>query len=397
MHYQANDRIHLAQLHLYVDNHLNDTYLAPPLTIVTAALLTVWVPAWQAVLWAVIELAVIVNYIGCYRRFRAASPEPHDEPLWARRIARAHGAHILSWSSIVVWAWQPGDFNSLVFTMTIHLGLISLTASMSTPHRRLLMSDMSIPVLALIGPPLVGASAVTFGLAALGIFYSLLMLWVARRMHDTTGAALELRQQNEALIASLERQAKLDTLTGVANRRHFLETGNAEIRRASRFEHAMALLMLDIDHFKLINDTCGHLVGDRVIKAVADAAAAQLRHCDCLGRLGGEEFAVVLPETELTAALAAAERLRETIAALQLSHGGQPLPVTVSIGVTVLEAAGEPLSSLLHRADTAMYRAKNAGRNRVEVGRGPPARMAGQAGTTGKACEAGTEPKTVAG
>jgi len=380
MHYESNDRIRLAQLRLYVDNHLHDTYLAPPLTIVTAALLTVWVPAWQAVLWAVIELAVIANYIGCYRRFRAANPEPRDEPLWRGRIALAHGAHMLSWSSIVVWAWQPGDFSSLIFTMMIHLGLISLTASMSTPHRRLLYSDMSIPVLALIGPPLVAASAVSLGLVALGVFYSLLMMSVALRMHGTTGAALELRQQNEALIASLERQAKLDALTGVANRRHFLETGNAEIRRASRFDHPMALLMLDIDHFKLINDTCGHLVGDRVIKAVADAAAAAVRQCDCLGRLGGEEFAVVLPEAELAAAIAAAERLRETIAALQLSHGGQPLPVTVSIGVTVLEAAGEPLSSLLHRADTAMYRAKNAGRNRVEVARGAPVRTAGHAG-----------------
>jgi diguanylate cyclase (GGDEF)-like protein len=373
MHYRPNDRIHLAQLHLYVDNHLNDTYLAPPLTVVTAALLTVWVPVWQAVLWAVIELAIIGNYIRCYRRFRAAQPEPADEPLWARRIAVAHGAHMLSWSSIVVWAWRPDDFNSLIFTMMIHLGLISLTASMSAPHRRLLNSDMAIPALALVAPPLIGASLVTSGLALLGILYCLLMLWVARRMHDTTGAALELRQHNEELIACLERQAKLDTLTGVANRRHFLETGNLEIRRATRFGHPMALLMLDIDHFKRINDTCGHLVGDRVIKAVADAAVADLRECDCLGRLGGEEFAVVLPEAGLTAAMNAAERLRETIAALQLTHGGQPLPVTVSIGVTVLEAAGEPLSSLLHRADTAMYRAKNAGRNRVQLTRAVPA------------------------
>lgn len=379
MQYRPSDRIHLAQLQLYVDNHLNDTYLAPPLTLVAAALLTVWVPTWQAVLWAVIELAVIVNYIGCYRRFRAARPEPCDEPLWARRIALAHGAHMLSWSSIVIWAWQPGDLNSLIFTMMIHLGLISLTASMSTPHRRLLISDMAIPMAALIGPPLVAASVFTFGLAALGGLYSVLMLWVAFRIHDTAGEALELRHRNEELIATLERQARLDTLTGVANRRQFLETGNAEIRRASRFVHPLALLMIDIDHFKRINDSCGHLVGDRVIKAVADACVLVLRECDCLGRLGGEEFAVVLPEADMAAALRAAERLRETVAALPLSHGGQPLSVTVSIGVTVLEAAGEPLSSLLHRADTAMYRAKNAGRNRVEVARG---KAAGAAATS---------------
>ncbi|MCM5681086.1 GGDEF domain-containing protein [Schlegelella sp. S2-27] len=360
-------RIRLAQLHLYVDNHINDQFLAPALTVVAAALLTRWLPVERVTIWAVVELAIIAIYITCYRRFRAAKVQVADERVWRRRIAWAHGAHMLSWSSIIVWGWVPGDAGNLMFTMMIHLGLVSLTAAMSNPHRRLLMSDMSIPIVALLAPPLLSAGGFNAGLALLGVFYCMLMLCVAFKIHGTTAEAIELRLRNEELISKLEHQARLDGLTGVANRSHLLATGNAEIRRASRFGHAMALLMLDIDHFKEINDTHGHLVGDRVLKAVSDACALAVRHCDCLGRLGGEEFAVILPETDLPSALAAAERLRETVAALQLHHREFPLKTTVSIGVAMLQAPGEPLAQLLHRADVAMYRAKNSGRNRVEA------------------------------
>src|SRR5690606_564718 len=112
-------------------------------------------------------------------RFRAAKPQVGDEPKWRRRIRLAHGAHMLSWSSIIVWGWVPGDSTNLMFTMLIHLGLISLTATMSNPHRPLLVSDMSIPIVALLAPPLLVAGSFNIGLALLGLFYSLLMLCVA--------------------------------------------------------------------------------------------------------------------------------------------------------------------------------------------------------------------------
>jgi diguanylate cyclase (GGDEF)-like protein len=361
------DRIRLAQLHLYVDNHLNDRFTAAPLTVVTAALLTNWIAPWKAATWAVIELLIIATYIGCYLRFRSVQPQPEGHAKWARRIGLAHGAHMASWSSIIVWGWQPGDFSSLIFTMLIHLGLISLTAAMSNPHRALLMSDMAIPLVALMLPPALSTGIFNLGLAALGGLYGALMLIVALKIHATTTQSLLLRQHNEELIAELERQATRDSLTGVASRRHFLETANAEMRRATRFRHPMALLMLDIDHFKRINDTYGHLVGDRVIRAVADACAPVLRACDCLGRLGGEEFAVVLPESDEGAALKVAQRLREAICEQSITVAGEALRVSVSVGVTMLEVPGEPLSHLLHRADLAMYRAKRLGRNRVEV------------------------------
>ncbi|PPE68957.1 GGDEF domain-containing protein [Caldimonas thermodepolymerans] len=367
METDRNARVRLAQLQLYVNNHINDQYLTPVLTVIVAALLTTWRPLAWVVTWAVVELAIIATYLTCYRRFRAVDRQPHEEPVWARRIAWAHGAHMLSWSSIIVWGWVPGDAANLMFTMLVHLGLVSATVAMSNPHRRLLLSDMSIPMVALLAPPLLSAGAFNTGLAMLGLFYCALMLCVAAKIHQTTAEAIELRLRNEELIARLERQTRIDGLTGVANRNHLLATGNAEIRRASRFGHPMALLMLDIDHFKSINDTHGHLVGDRVIKAVADACALSLRDCDCLGRMGGEEFVAILPETDLGAAVAVAERLRATVEALRLTHEGRPLVTTVSVGVTVLESASEPLANLLSRADVAMYRAKKRGRNCVET------------------------------
>jgi diguanylate cyclase (GGDEF)-like protein len=368
----ASPSIRLAQLHLYVDNHIHDRFLAPVLTVLTAALLTRWVSPWLAGGWAMAELVIIAVYIRCYRRFRASGALPADEPRWRRRIAWAHGAHMVSWSSVILWGWVPGDFGSLMFTMMIHLGLISLTATMSNPHLELLLSDMAVPAGALLLPPLLGGSAFNLGLMFVGLFYTVLQMVVALKIHRTTAQALTLKACNEELIGQLEQQATLDALTGVAGRRHLLERAKAEIARAARFRHPMALVMLDIDHFKRINDTWGHLAGDRVIQAVAGACAEVLGSGDCLGRLGGEEFALVLPEAGVEAAQGTAQRLREIVMGLHLEIEGQPLQVTVSIGVAMLEQPDEPLSQLLHRADQAMYRAKQHGRNRVELGQSRP-------------------------
>jgi len=139
-------RVRWHQLRLYVDNHQHDRYLAPPLTVVVAALLTLWVPVWQALLWAGVELVVIAVYVSVCLRFRCA---PAEEGRWARRIALAHGAHMAMWSSIVVWAYQPGDLSSLMFVMLVHVGLISLTVVMSNPHRRLLLSDLVTPTVSI--------------------------------------------------------------------------------------------------------------------------------------------------------------------------------------------------------------------------------------------------------
>lgn len=363
-------RVRLAQLHLYVNNHLHDKYLAPLLTLVTAALLTLWVPWWQATAWAALELAIIAVYIRTYHAFKRASPGPEGESGWTLRIALAHGAHMISWSSIVLWGWQQHNPESLMFVMLIHVGLISLTVTMSNPHRRLLQSDLMPPALALLGPPLISAGAFSFGLSLLGLFFLVLMLQVGMKVHASNAEALRLRERNAELILELERQATHDALTGVPNRRQILHQATLLIQRALAARRPLAVMILDIDRFKPINDRWGHLSGDEVLRAVADACRAGLRPQDCMGRLGGEEFGILLADTDRREAMAIAERLREQVAALAVTlPGGSVLHPTVSIGVTQLEAADAlqtaALPTVLHRADLAMYRAKTEGRDRV--------------------------------
>ena len=357
--------IRLAQLHLYVDIHLHDRFLAPPLALVVAALLTNWVPVAWAAAWAGAELLIIANYIRVYRSFKRSNATPRDEPRWARRIAIAHGAHMLAWSSLVFWAWQQGSFPSLVFIMLVHIGLISLTTSMSNAHLRILAFDMIFPILALLGPPLLEFSWFNVGLCLLGAGFSALMLLVARQINAYSTEALQLRQRNDILIKELESQASRDSLTGLVNRRYFLAEANKQFQAAQGSPQVLALMIIDLDHFKLVNDQYGHLAGDEVLVAVVDAMSRHLRTGDCLGRLGGEEFALLLPETTQAEAMETAERLRQATAALHLDIQGHPVNPTVSIGIALLQKEDHSLSSLMHRADLAMYAAKTHGRNRV--------------------------------
>jgi len=357
--------IRLAQLHLYVDIHLHDRYLAPPLALVVAAMLTNWVPVTWAVVWAGAELIIIANYIRVYQAFKRSNAGPADEPRWARRIALAHGVHMLAWSSLVFWAWQHGSFASLVFIMLVHIALIALTTTMSNAHLRTLGFDMVFPILALLGLPLLEPSWFNVGLSLLGLGFSVLMLLVARQINTYSTEALQLRQRNEILIKELELQASRDTLTGLVNRRYLLAEANQQLQAAHHASQTLALLIIDLDHFKQINDQYGHLAGDEVLVAVVDALKRNLRTGDCLGRLGGEEFALLMPKTTQAEAVETAERLRQAAAAQQIKLQGQPLRQTVSIGIALLQKEDTSLSSLMHRADLAMYAAKTQGRNRV--------------------------------
>jgi diguanylate cyclase (GGDEF)-like protein/PAS domain S-box-containing protein len=166
----------------------------------------------------------------------------------------------------------------------------------------------------------------------------------------------------------LKRQAHTDHLTGVSNRGYFMDQAEQELNRAIRYDSPLSLYMLDIDFFKKVNDSYGHKIGDLVLIKLAEVCKQTLREVDIIGRVGGEEFVILLPETDLDKATEVAERLRESIAKSKVPlESGLPLHFTVSIGVTSLVSKDDNLDVLLNLADKALYEAKENGRNRVCV------------------------------
>ncbi len=186
----------------------------------------------------------------------------------------------------------------------------------------------------------------------------------------------ELEEKHRRLVeteAEMRLLATTDPLTGLDNRRRFFAAAESEVARAIRYGGPVGIVMADLDRFKAVNDAGGHGAGDRVIAAVARILRAQQRPHDVIGRLGGEEFAFVLPGADLEATVRAAERIRESVEALEEEYSGKRLRVTVSLGcAAAAEARGlaptpaEALEALLREADAALYEAKNLGRNRVQ-------------------------------
>ncbi len=189
--------------------------------------------------------------------------------------------------------------------------------------------------------------------------------------HATRLASVAVERWRQ--IADLRRMATTDLLTGLPNRAAFFDHATDELRRASRFERPPVLLMMDLDRFKRINDRYGHGAGDQALRAFSEVLHGVMREVDIVGRVGGEEFAAMLPETDLEGGLLAAERLRAAVEAIEVSlPTGELLTFTVSIGVA-WPRPDEPLDRLMGRADAALYAAKANGRNRVECAEGTAA------------------------
>jgi len=189
------------------------------------------------------------------------------------------------------------------------------------------------------------------------------------------GAAVILRDvtARHAMEQELRRLAWTDPLTGIANRRAFFDAAERELARTRRYGRVVSVMIVDIDRFKAINDAHGHLAGDRVLEALTAAYSSSLRESDVFGRVGGEEFGILLPESGADEASETADRLLEVAWNLPLTGFDEPPEVTVSIGLATLDEDDEDFEALWCRADVALYEAKAAGRDRVV--RRPPARL----------------------
>jgi diguanylate cyclase (GGDEF)-like protein len=204
------------------------------------------------------------------------------------------------------------------------------------------------------------ATANIFGILLIGVLATAALLWI------TITLTRRLRRRLDEAQAALVEAATTDPLTGLANRREVLDRLSAETERAKREGTSVGVLMLDIDHFKAVNDTHGHAAGDDVLAEIAARLSAAMRPYDTVGRIGGEEFLIVAPGSDLDEALALAERARERVSAEPVKTRDGEIAVTVSIGATIAGVAhGLGVDRTLARADAALYSAKKAGRDRV--------------------------------
>ncbi len=198
----------------------------------------------------------------------------------------------------------------------------------------------------------------------LNVASALLILLLVLLLHGNLAVMVLLR-----LVRKLRHLSQRDALTGLYNRAEWNRQLEAQHRWLGRFGEPFGVLMIDIDHFKKVNDTMGHAAGDAVLLTVAQVLTASAREVDVIGRLGGEEFGVLLPRAEQTTVRRAADRLRQMLGDAETTWRDQPIRLTVSIGAALCNDADESPTQLLERADHALYQAKNTGRNRTVVAR----------------------------
>jgi len=299
---------------------------------------------------------------------------------------RVQGASVFGWSVVAASMLLLSYATYLQSGMPIRIVILSLAMALLVVQ----------PVLALIAPPRTNRRAKFFTAACLGgigltmlvraglatqwgahadllgpdfVQFASILLFGVFGVLSTLGVMwIEI----ENLRADLARLAMIDPLTETLNRRAFMLEYERELSRCTREKTGLALAIFDLDHFKDVNDTYGHQVGDQVLRRVADTLRESLRGHDVLGRYGGEEFALLMPGADVPAALAGTERVRLAVGEKPIEAGPLSIPLTVSAGVAAYGVNGSDWESLLRSADAALYEAKRGGRNRTVAAQGAP-------------------------
>ena len=308
---------------------------------------------------------------------------------WDAWIDAAHAGTTLKLRAALVLAGALGYARNrlgwsvsarLAFVYATHVGAMTIAAALLDGGLMLALPGIAAAMfpLALIEPRLQRCMLVmlapTLLLAALAAWslppkfvLNSPLLYALSLLLGATVALTQGRLRRAAFLAeqSLRYAFRHDSLSGALSRSYLTETAMRDLALARRHGHPLAVAMLDIDHFKAINDRYGHDVGDAAIRALGATCGRALRGSDYLGRVGGEEFVCVMPETDAAEALACAERIRALVEAMRVPAEGGPVHFTVSLGVSVLDAGHADWDALLRDADQALYRAKSGGRNRM--------------------------------
>ena len=326
---------------------------------------------WRLLAWIGLISVCVIGRISLMLAFKRRQPTTEQMPGWETAFVTTLAFVSLVWG-VGGWFVMPRD--SLLHQAIVYFYLMGVaggavaTYAAHAPASAVAVFCLMLPVTIAFALENVLELRV---LAAGGVLY------IAAALRSTRSFGFFLRQTfqlsfelNQAFGRAREL-ARTDDLTGLANRRAFVELGASALDQARRYDRALSLVMFDIDYFKKINDTHGHAAGDAVLRAVSGAVKQAARSADTTGRIGGEEFALLLPETSAAAATGFAERLRRDVAALAIPFNGTVLQCTCSFGVSERDQAVLNLDALLSKADAALYLAKAQGRNRVLVAPAP--------------------------
>ena len=301
----------------------------------------------------------------------------HRSAPQQRTPARWEGVY---WVTLVFTSgvWGMGAFLlmsrdnllSQAITLFFAIGMAGSAISAYSAYRSMTLAAIGLVLLPTTLGLLTGSSSEQRVLAFTALAFSAFVMRATRELSHALQSLLRLRRELEIEHRIASNAARTDELTGLNNLRAFKEQADTMFTASRRNGLPLCALLVDIDHFKHINDTHGHATGDRVLQAVAQALKTALREADLCGRLGGEEFGVLLASTNLHEALQIAEKLRLAVQALVVPINDAALRVTISVGVAEAGVACADITTLLAQADAAMYHAKANGRNRVH-GRTP--------------------------
>ena len=322
--------------------------LLPPVYAMLAPVPLLMLTQWRIHRGVVYRRAFTATAMGL--AYGAASLVFHAVPASIAGPSIGTGVHVLTWTLVVAACEILGGRG--------HNGLIVLAVKLSDPTVNLADQELSREAL-----------QADFAEFDLGVLITVVV--AVNPVLAVFAVPTVLLARRFIMHAQLLAQSRIDTKTGLLNASTWEREASVEIARAVQTGSPLALALVDIDHFKVVNDTYGHLAGDKALRAVTDALQSQLRAYDLAGRFGGEEFVVLLPQVREVEAIKVAERLRAHIAAMSIPVGndieGPSIKLTISVGVAALDGASRELTDMLAAADAALYYAKETGRNKTHL------------------------------
>ncbi|OYT92153.1 MAG: GGDEF domain-containing protein [Burkholderiales bacterium PBB3] len=325
---------------------------------------TLWgrLDAFTLLSWLGVLCATTLVRLGMYLLYFRAKPVGQAILPWERPYAITMLLSSTTWGLGVLWLMPPGESVEQFVILFFVAGLVGGIMVTYSAHRGMTIAAMLSTLLPVTVWLFFQPGHLALGMAVASSTFMVGALRGTKVLSGAMQSRLLLSYQLKHANQIADHMARTDELTGINNRRSFMELGEQVTRLCQRQGKPLSALLLDVDHFKQINDTHGHGAGDLVLKQVGALLLQQFRAADVCGRIGGEEFAVLLVDTDATAAAAVAEKLRQAVASAVVPWHAHTLRVTISVGVATHNAH---LGTLLHQADTAMYLAKARGRNRV--------------------------------